>query len=328
MPTIVELSTEPKFTIKSVASQTGIRPVTLRAWERRHEILNPYRAGNHYRLYSERDVAVLRWLKYRVEEGMTISSAVNELRSMTRNSIWPEALPQAPQPAAPTSPAASPASASQYAQQLAQALLQHDEGRAGDIIRDIHARFSILSVCVDVLAPAIQQINEAWYRGEISVATEHFADDYLRDKLVSLLQAYPSRHNAPLVLIGCAPMEVHELTILMEAVLLRSEGYRVEYLGPDISIEDLADYSNYVQPALVILAANSEYTARQMHEMQRLLESVRSKPVFGFSGEVFDNQPKLRSEIPGTYLGSNLTEMLETARGLLNSHHKHNHRAE
>jgi DNA-binding transcriptional MerR regulator len=298
MPTIVELSTEPKFTIKSVASQTGIRPVTLRAWERRHEILSPYRAGNHYRLYSERDVAVLRWLKYRVEEGMTISSAVNELRGMTRNSIWPEALPQIPQ-SAPASPAATPASAAQYARQLAQALLQRNEDRAGDILRDIHARFSILSVCADVLVPAIQQINEAWYRGEISVSIEHFADDYLRDKLVSLLQAYPSRHNAPLVLIGCAPMEVHELTILMEAVLLRSEGYRVEYLGPDIATDDLADYSNYVQPALVILAANSEFTARQMHGMQGLLEGVRSKPVFGFSGEVFDNQPKLRGEIPG-----------------------------
>ena len=328
MPTIIELSTEPKFTIKAVASQTGIRPVTLRAWERRHEILSPYRAGNHYRLYSERDVAVLRWLKYRVEEGMTISNAVNELRSMTRNSIWPEALPQAPKPS-PASTAVPAAPAAQYARQLAQALMEHDEGHAGDILRDIHARFNILSVCTDVLVPATQQIDEAWYRGEISASAEHFANAYLRDKLVSLLQAYPSRHNAPLVLIGCAPMEVHELRILMSAVLLRSEGYRVEYLGPDISTEDLADYSNYVQPAMVILAANSEFTARQMRGMQGLLEDVRSKPAFGFSGQVFESQPKLRAEIPGTYLGEDLTEMLDTARGLLNTRRKHtNHHVE
>ncbi|HEX9019518.1 MAG TPA: MerR family transcriptional regulator [Anaerolineaceae bacterium] len=326
MPTIVELSTEPKFTIKAVASQTGIRPVTLRAWERRHEILSPFRSDNHYRLYSERDVAVLRWLKYRVEEGMTISNAVNELRSMTRNSVWPEALPQAPKIAPNTISTAAPSI--QYSKQLAQALIQHDENRAGEILRDIHARFSILSVCTEVLMPATQQIDEAWYRGEINAAVERFANAYLRDRLVSLLQAYPSRHNAALVLVGCAPMEVHELGVLMTAVLLRSEGYRVEYLGPDISTEDLADYSNYVQPSMVILAANSEFTARQMRGMQGLLEDVRSKPVFAFSGQAFDTQPKLRGEIPGTYLGENLTAALETARGLLNNRRKHNHRAE
>src|SRR5512138_1117116 len=96
MPRITELPDDPKFTIKTVASQTGIRPVTLRAWERRHEVLSPHRADNRYRLYSERDVAILRWLKNRIDEGTSISSAVSELRSMTSNNNWPEAIPEAP----------------------------------------------------------------------------------------------------------------------------------------------------------------------------------------------------------------------------------------
>src|SRR5512133_2526001 len=98
MSTIVDLPNDPKFTIKTVASQTGIRPVTLRAWERRHEVLNPHRGDNRYRLYSERDVAILRWLKNRVDSGISISNAVSELRSMTNNHIWPEAVPLAPAP--------------------------------------------------------------------------------------------------------------------------------------------------------------------------------------------------------------------------------------
>src|SRR5512142_2768887 len=97
MTTIVDLPDEPKYTIKNVATQTGIRPVTLRAWERRHEVLNPHRADNRYRLYSERDVAILRWLKNRVDGGISISSAVNELRSLTSNNNWPEAIPAAPE---------------------------------------------------------------------------------------------------------------------------------------------------------------------------------------------------------------------------------------
>lgn len=191
MTRIPDLPDDPKFTIKAVASQTGIRPVTLRAWERRHEVLTPHRADNRYRLYSERDVAILRWLKNRVDEGISISSAVSELRSMTINNAWPEALPVAPtqqQGASDTPP-------TQYARQLFQALIRHDENRASDLLREVHALFNLMTVCTQVIVPALRDIGEAWYRGEIRVTTEHFASAYLRGKMLSLLQAYPARRN-------------------------------------------------------------------------------------------------------------------------------------
>jgi len=318
MPKIVDLPDDPKFTIKSVATQTGIRPVTLRAWERRHEVLNPHRADNRYRLYSERDIAILRWLKNRVDEGISISNAVGELRSMTSNNLWPEAIPTAPRPAQTTSDRPPDL----YASQLYRALIKHDENRAGDLLREVHALFDLMTVCMDVLVPALREIGEAWYRGEIRVTTEHFASAYLRGKLLSLLQAYPSRRNAPLILIGCAPMEQHELGSLMLAVLLRSEGLRVEYLGPDIPVEDLADYAIYEQPAMVILSATSDYSAREMRQMQNLLQKTRPVPIFGYGGRAFDLEPRLRQEIPGSYLGGTLQEALDTARALLKARQK------
>ena len=45
MSTIIDFSDEPKYTIKAVCAKTGIRAVTLRAWERRHEVLNPLPFG-------------------------------------------------------------------------------------------------------------------------------------------------------------------------------------------------------------------------------------------------------------------------------------------
>jgi MerR family transcriptional regulator, light-induced transcriptional regulator len=318
MTTIVDLSNEPKFTIKAVASQTGIRPVTLRAWERRHEVLNPHRADNRYRLYSERDIAILRWLKNRVDEGISISNAVSELRSMTSNNIWPESIPEAPSHAT----GASDTPPSQYARQLFLALIKHDENRAGDILREVHSIFNLLIVISEIFIPALRDIGEAWYRGEIRVTTEHFASAYLRGKMLSLLQAYPTRRSAPLVLIGCAPMEQHELGSLMLAVLLRSEGMRVEYLGPDIPTEDLADYATYEQPAMVILSATSEYSAREMKHMQELLKKTRPTPIFGYGGRAFDMHPELRKEISGSYLGSSLEIALDTAKNLLKTYQK------
>lgn len=318
MTTIVNLPDEPRFTIKAVASQTGIRPVTLRAWERRHEILTPHRAENSYRLYSERDIAILRWLKYRVDEGISISTAVCELRSMTSNNLWPEAIPAVPTPV----PGTSSTPPAQYARQIAQALIHHDENRAGDLLREVHSRFDLMTVCMEVLSPTEHQINAAWFRAEIEANTERFASAYLRGKLLSLLQAYPSRHSAPLILIGCAPMEVHELSGLMMAVLLRSEGYRVEYLGPDISVEDLADYAGYELPAMIVLWATSDFTAREMRHMQELLRPVRSNPVFAYSGLAFELRPSLEQEIPGSYLGDTYDVALKNVKQLLKTRQK------
>ncbi len=316
MAKIIDLSDDPIYTIKNVASKTGIRPVTLRAWERRHEVLNPHRAGNRYRLYSERDVAILKWIKNRVDQGISISNAVSELRSMIGSNLWPEALPTAPEQSAQAG--ATPPS--NYAGQLYEALIRHDENRAGDLLRSAHSLFDLLTVCTQIFIPTLRNLGEAWYRGEIRISTEHFASVFLRGKLLTLLQAYPARRNAPKIIIGCAPTEQHELGGLMLAVLLRSQGYRVEYLGPDIPLEDLADYARDEQPNMVILSAVMEDAAYQLRTMQALLQKTSPTPLFGFGGRAFDLHDHLRQSVPGHYLGNTLEAALEDIPRLLHVH--------
>ncbi len=315
MTKIVELSDQPTFTIKDVSSQTGIRPVTLRAWERRHEVLNPHRAENHYRLYSERDIAILRWLKNRIDNGFSISNAISELRSLTSNNIWPEAIASAPTRQASLPNNTPP---DHYAKELFRALVSHDEERAGDLLREVHALFDLYTVFLDVFVPTLREIGEAWYRGEIRVTTEHFASAYLRGKLLSLLQAYPVRRNAANILIGGAPMEQHELGSLMIAVLLRSEGFRVEYLGPDIPLEDLVDYASYESPAMIVLSASLEDSAEGLRGLQASLQKLgKNAPLFGYGGRAFDLHPELIKKVPGNYLGNTLKLAVTNIRNLL-----------
>ncbi len=72
----------PLFNTKAVAQQTGIPAPTLRAWERRYVILSPERAHNDYRLYSERDIVIIRWLKEQIDAGMSISQAIALFRHL------------------------------------------------------------------------------------------------------------------------------------------------------------------------------------------------------------------------------------------------------
>jgi len=66
-----------EFTIGEVASMIGFSPHTIRAWERRHKILNPHRTPSGQRRYSVEDVELLREvINGVVVRGLTLKVAV------------------------------------------------------------------------------------------------------------------------------------------------------------------------------------------------------------------------------------------------------------
>ena len=75
-PPLAQFSTAPVFNTKAVARETGVPADTFRAWERRYGMPRPQRTPGGHRLYSERDIAIIRWLRDRTDEGVNISHAV------------------------------------------------------------------------------------------------------------------------------------------------------------------------------------------------------------------------------------------------------------
>ncbi len=50
----------PIFNMKVVVEETGIKPDTLRAWERRYGLPEPNRTQGGHRLYSQYDIDMLK----------------------------------------------------------------------------------------------------------------------------------------------------------------------------------------------------------------------------------------------------------------------------
>ncbi|PKN87104.1 MAG: hypothetical protein CVU46_05475 [Chloroflexi bacterium HGW-Chloroflexi-8] len=315
MTLISEFSEDPKYTIKNVSSQTGILPVTLRAWERRYQVLSPGRAGNRYRLYSDRDVAILRWLKSRNQNGISISLAVEELQQSTRNGIWPEAVPTGI--LHETSQSNTPPV--KYARRLYHLLINYDESGAMELVREIIANYDLRTITMEIFTPCLVGIGEAWNRGEIKITTEHFASAFIRGKLLTLLQAYPVKRNVPFIVIAGAPTEEHEIGALMMAVLLRSEGFRVEFLGADIPVDDLVYHSRFEKPDMIVLSATTRTAALEMKRMQEKLAQLKKPPKFGFGGFAFNLEPELREQIPGIFLGETMEIAIKKVNELLGS---------
>jgi methanogenic corrinoid protein MtbC1 len=322
MTLISEFSEDPKYTIKNVSAQTGILPVTLRAWERRYQVLSPGRSGNRYRLYSDRDVAVLRWLKSRIQNGNSISFAVDELLQFTRNGSWPEAVPTGIM----RESSQSNTPPVKYARRLYQLLINYDESGAGELIREILANYDLRTITIEIFTPCLVEIGEAWNRGEIKITTEHFASAYIHGKLMSLLQAYPAKRNVPLIVIAGGPTEEHEIGALMMAVLLRSEGFRVEFLGRDIPLDDLVYHARYEKPDMIVLTATTRTAALELKRMKEKLDQLRSVPIFGYGGLAFNIEPELINLVPGIFLGKTMDTAMIKIKSLLGGEKKISHK--
>lgn len=314
MVSIAEYSQDPKYNIKVLSERTGVRPVTLRAWERRYGLLDPDRQDNNYRLYSERDIQIIRWITQRLDEGLSISNAVREYRGFRVEGIWPEALPtvMAPQPTqAPRFPTSA------YADQLYKALIAHNEVEATQIVDATQSMYDILTIFLEVFYPCLVEIGEAWERGEIRISTEHFASAFIRRVLMNLLSAFPNYSPAPTLLIGSGPEEFHEIAPLMLAVLLRREGYQVEYLGADLPVDDLVFYAEDVSPAMIILSANAGESARPLFKMQAKLDELPGKPKLGFGGRYFNENQDVIKTMEGFFLGAGIDEAIQNVHDLL-----------
>jgi DNA-binding transcriptional MerR regulator len=296
-----------------VQARTGIKPVTLRAWERRYNLLTPMRMSNGYRLYSERDIQLLIWVQRKLDTGMSISQVAGQFQDARARGFWPETIqnivPEAPK-------LKPPRPARDYAEMLFGALIAHNESRANAILEEVKKYFDLLTIFQEVMAPSLELVGEAWYNGEIRIATEHMASSYLKGKLLNTMQNLPVVKEGALILVGCGPEEAHELAALMFAVLLRQAGYFVEYLGPDLPTDDLLDYSAIVRPKLIVLSVNQENTAELLQGFAAELANLRGKPRLAYAGRYFDQNEQARRELGGIYLGKTLGEAVEKIKQL------------
>ncbi|MCB9140530.1 MAG: cobalamin B12-binding domain-containing protein [Caldilineaceae bacterium] len=320
--------TAPLYNIKAVVQATSISSSTLRAWERRYNMVDPQRSDSGYRLYSDRDIAVIRWLKAQVDAGMSISQAVAWMDQLVDRAGGSEkvVLPfsgEVVTPAVKQAPKRTQArDFAALRQELLSALLGYDEQAAELVLSEAFALYAIEQVGEELIAPSLVQIGELWHRGDITVTTEHYASGLLLQRLMSLLRVGSNLVSGPLIWVGCAPNELHEIGALLLAIYLRRAGHHVQYLGRNLPVGDLVQEAQQQQPAMIVFSATSSEAARGLRTMTSELAAVDSpRPIVGYGGRIFNVQPDLRNDIAGVFLGHTTREAVGIIGELLTNNH-------
>jgi methanogenic corrinoid protein MtbC1 len=230
------------YEIHEVSQLTGLAPARLRAWERRYEVVRPRRLPNGYRVYTGEQVALLRAYARLVAAG----ERIGDLASQPPEAVLARLEAQAGD--------GSPLGA------LMGAIRDFDRERLEALVAQQLSLRGLTDFASEVVLPLAQAVGDAWAVGQLPVAAEHLASEVVVHALKTGLRA--ARAGGPLFLAGCLPTERHEWGILATLVMLQAQGWRVQYLGADLPIEEMVETSWKLMPDAVGLSSSDPAVVR------------------------------------------------------------------
>ncbi|MFO0644851.1 MAG: MerR family transcriptional regulator [Polyangiales bacterium] len=242
-----------RFRIQVVSEMTGVPSPTLRAWERRYGIPTPARTASAYRLYSDRDVAMVRKLRDLCSNGMSIAEAARVVKTSEDGAATLSVADGDPFVVA--------------SQRLIDAIMAFD---ARSIEREVaRAQYlgSSTAVFERVFSPALRRVGELWHDGELSVAQEHLASSCIGDSVRAMVRLTNPDDATRTVLLGCFAEEDHLLPIYGVALRLASWGIATITLGVRTPPDAVADAVRRLRPTGVGLS------------LSRTLDPVASAPL-------------------------------------------------
>ncbi|MCS6948283.1 MAG: MerR family transcriptional regulator [Steroidobacteraceae bacterium] len=263
------------FSIKAVSQATGLTVETLRAWERRYEVVLPKRDASGRRSYSASDVARLRLLRAATELGHPISRLAR---------LSPDEL------AALVNSAGGHARAAVRGQSYVERALDAAEHSDPTGVEEtLLAAISLLTpseVANTVIAPLVREVGERWHRGELTIAQEHMVTDIVRRLIVSATRGVIRSENAPCLVLATLSGERHELGILLCCWLAAARRFRTHYLGADLPAAEIARFAAEVEAyAVLVSLVMPEHETRSLEQLDALMRLLRPRSQVWLGGQ-------------------------------------------
>ncbi|MDX2245658.1 MAG: MerR family transcriptional regulator [Bacteroidia bacterium] len=216
------------YSIKDLEQLSGIKAHTLRIWEQRYGILEPKRTITNIRYYDDEDLKQILNVSYLNRNGLKISKIASLSASEIHNRV---------KSVSDTSP--------EFPNQidaLTIAMINLEEDRFDKIISTNTLQYGFEQTMLDIVYPFLSRIGILWQTGSIHPAHEHFISNLIRQKMIVAIDGQVSRASVSTVkkyALFLPDGELHELSLLFSAYIIKSRGQKVIYLGQSLPMEDL-----------------------------------------------------------------------------------------
>lgn len=291
---------EKLYTIGTVSKLTGVGAITLRAWERRYDLIQPVRKESGHRLYTRKHIDQINRITALTQQGLRISQIKPEMLESDsdpeqglQSGVWKD-----------------------YLNGMVAAIISFDEDRLEEIYNNALSLYPIGVVTRKLLTPLLVELGLRWVEGNGSIADEHFFAFYLRNKLGARYH-HRSRGNAgPRLLLAGLPQEHHEIGLLLFALAAHESGYRIIPLGANMPLAELSAVANQKRCSAILLSGAIEPSASILSKELPALVTDSGLPVLiGGLASVYSCEAINRAG--ATALGRDIQHGLQVLEDLL-----------
>lgn len=287
------------YPIRTVSSLTGVKPVTLRAWERRYGLIHPARTDGSHRLYTKEDIERIYEILALIDKGIPVSKVSDIVKnkledSKPENDIW-----------------------HQFHDRMMAAISTFDHPRLKAIYNEAMATQPIAVVTEKLILPILKELGERWQQNQSGVAEEHFFSFFLRNKLGARFHhSVPPQHGIK-ILACCLPGERHEIGILIFALEALSNNFRPALLGADTPLEEIPAVVRRSGVRAVVFSCTGKDILRGQEDAIKALTAGIDIPVF-IGGPVAMHQRDIIVRCGATPLGEHINAALQMISQLTN----------
>ncbi|PSL04281.1 MerR family transcriptional regulator [Cecembia rubra] len=240
------------YSIKDLEQLSGIKAHTLRIWEQRYNLLSPKRTETNIRYYDDNDLKLILNVALLNDNGYKISKiakmAMDEMREevvkLTERSLTHDDQIHA----------------------LTICMIEMDEERFDKVLSTNILKIGFDQTMMNIIYPFMSKIGVLWQTGAINPAQEHFISNLVRQKLIVAIDGQVSKSNGKKFILFLPEGELHEISILFAAFLIKNQGHKVIYLGQNTPSDDLLAVYKLHRPEYIVTVITTSPSAEYVQE--------------------------------------------------------------
>lgn len=271
-----------KYNIKAVSNIIGIQPSTLRAWERRYQIIAPKRNHAGHRLYTEEHIQILKWLMDKVSSGMMIGQAVqllegNRLQINVQNEIHYDREVV-------------------LVDDLLQALLKFDEITTSALLNEAFSIYATEKVIASIVLQVSNKLLALKNNNEVTMVQFQYVVSFLQTRLGMVYHNASSFSSIYKVVV----LESNMLKGFVFSTYLRLKGYDVIYIRASLAEDSISLAVEQIRPKYVVISFDDGRERKNAMSYVDLLQEKNENLSVGVIGEIgARNQLNIQTSLIG-----------------------------
>ena len=253
-----------KFSINVISNACGVKPHTIRTWEKRYQVFTPERSKGGQRLYSEVDLTKAKLIVSLIEQGHTISSlathSLQELRSLlvVKNGEVSES---------------DRMFTSLETKKLVQHLVNFNIDQVASGMQYLRLSLGVKEFIFVIVLPVIREIEKLALKGIYSVTQEHIISTIVRDQLgqINLANEGPNHDRFAL---ATPEGNLHELPIMIAEIICNANRFSTNFLGASHPAECLSEAVNALKCKTIVMGVISSAQWNYEKNIVPYLESM------------------------------------------------------